>query len=553
MNVRTKSGRRYAAAVIVCTITAIPTAHGQTPRHERNRKTFAESCADLTNLHVPDATMTITKAVVVPEAPVGTVKPSPFAPAIPVLIPPYCRADGEIDPRTGVDGKSYAIGFAIALPENWNRRFLFQGGGGLNGTVNPPFGSAAAGDDPALARGFAVVSTDSGHKGAVFDASFMKDQQAALDFAYVAVAKVTTLAKEIIVHYYGEPAQHSYFVGCSTGGREAMLVSERYPTYFEGVISGDPAMRTDNSNAGDAWAAVAFNQVAPKDASGKPETGKVFSASDRKLLIDSILNECDAKDGLKDGMIFNFRACHYDPAVLKCGGTKTDTCLSDLQVGALQKALSPPKDSLGNEIYPAFPIDTGITASGPGRMIPGIVPDAVPVSPFGPDIATTYDPDKAEATIAADGTRKLIDTYDWTNLSTFSGRGGKLLFYHGLSDPWFSPLDTLGYYEKMASANGGVDQVANWSRIYLVPGMSHCGGGPATVDNFDMLSAVVDWVEKGRPLIVSSLPARIFLAAAAPCAPIRSTRSTRAPAIRRMLRISFVSVSHMLHGEGADL
>jgi pimeloyl-ACP methyl ester carboxylesterase len=483
----------FALLVALC----VAAVCGQTSSEVQKAHPPAKSCTDLTNLKIPGVAITITKAVSVPAAPAGSVVLSPYPTKIPVAIPSYCRADGVIDPRTGMDGKPYAIGFAIALPDDWNGKFLFQGGGGLNGSVTPPLGATATGNDPALARGFAVVSTDTGHQGAVFDASFMADQQAALDFAYVAVGKVTVLAKQIIAQYYGEPPRHSYFVGCSTGGREAMLVSQRYPTYFDGVVSGDPAMRTDNSNAEDAWAAVAFNQIAPKDAAGKPDTGKVFSASDRKLLVDSILNECDEKDGLKDGMIFNFQDCHYDPAILKCSGEKMDGCLSAVQVSALQKAFSPLKDSLGNLIYPQFPYDTGITAFGAG--IPGIVPSAVPVSPFGTDLATAYDPDKEEATIAADGMQKMVDTYDWRNLTTFSGRGGKLLFYHGLSDPWFSPLDTLGYYEKMASANGGLDQVKNWSRIYFVPGMSHCGGGPATLDDFDMLSAVVDWVEKGTP------------------------------------------------------
>jgi pimeloyl-ACP methyl ester carboxylesterase len=493
MNCSQKAELLGWAVLSLLVFIVVPAAYGQDSR------TPVKACADLTSLRISGTAMTITKTTAVPTAPAGSTMLSPFPTKIAVPVPSYCRADGEIDRRVGVDGKSYAIGFAIALPDKWNGRFLFQGGGGLNGSVNPPMGAAAAGDDPALARGFAVVSTDSGHKGAVFDASFMKDQQAALDFAYVAIGKVTTVAKQIIAQYYGAPAEHSYFVGCSTGGREAMIAAERYPTDFNGVVSGDPAMRTDNSNAEDAWAAVAFNQIAPKDASGKPETGKDFSASDRKLLIDSLLNECDAKDGLKDGMIFNFQACHYNPAVLKCSGAKTDACLTETQVGALQKAFSPLQDSRGNVLYPQFPYDTGITASGAVAMIQGIVPSAVPASPFGPDTATTYDPDKEEATIAADGTRKLIDSYDWTTLSTFSGRGGKLLFYHGLSDPWFSPLDTLGYYEKMARADGGLDQVENWSRIYLVPGMSHCGGGPATLDQFDMLSAVMNWVEKGTP------------------------------------------------------
>ncbi len=493
MNGRAKS---MSFAWLACTALAFaagPSARGQSTHVP------AMACANLTSFRISGTAMTITKTTAIPAAPAGSTVLSPYPTKIPVAMPAYCLADGEIDPHVGVDGKHYAIGFAIALPNQWNGRFLYQGGGGLDGTVNPPLGGVAAGDDPALARGFVVVSTDSGHQGAVFDASFMKDQQAALDFAFAAIGKVTTVAKQIIAQYYGEPPEHSYFAGCSMGGREAMTAAERYPAYFDGIVSGDPAMRTDNSNAGDTWAAVAFNQAAPKDATGKPETGKLFSASDRKLLIDSILNECDGKDGLKDGMIFNFQACRYDPAVLKCSGTKTDACLSDAQVAALQKAFSPLKDSIGNEIYPRFPYDTGITAAAPQTMIPGLVPSAVPVSPFGPDLATTYDSDQAERTIAANGTQHLIDTYGWTNLTTFSARGGKLLFYHGLSDPWFSPLDTLAYYEKVAQANGGIDQVENWSRIYFVPGMSHCGGGPATLDNFDMLTAVVNWVEKGTP------------------------------------------------------
>src|SRR5665213_837932 len=144
-----------------------------------------------------------------------------------VAVPAHCRGDGVIDPRTGVGGKPYAIGFAIALPDRWNGRFLFQRSGGLNGSVLPPLGPAAAGDVPALARGFAVVSTDSGHKGAVFDASFFADQEAALNFANSSVGKVTAAAKSILARYYGEGPRHSYFTGCSTGGREGMLASER--------------------------------------------------------------------------------------------------------------------------------------------------------------------------------------------------------------------------------------------------------------------------------------------------------------------------------------
>ena len=150
----------------------------------------------------------------------------------------------------------------------------------------------------------------------------MRDQQASLDFAYVAVGRVALLAKAIVAQYYGRPAEHSYFAGCSTGGREAMLMTQRYPTYFDGVVAGAPAMRTGFSGLGDRWVAIALNQIAPKDAAGKPIPAQVFSDSDKKLIVNTLLNVCDAKDGVKDGMIFNIRGCvDFDPvATLTCTG-----------------------------------------------------------------------------------------------------------------------------------------------------------------------------------------------------------------------------------------
>jgi Tannase and feruloyl esterase len=471
--------------------------YGQASSGTANGIAPVQKCADLVNLKIPSSTMVIAKAEEIPTAPAGTVRASGLSPdTIPVPIPSYCRADGTIDPRTGVDGKPYAISFAIALPDNWNGRFLFQGGGGLNGSVNPPLGGQAAGDSPALARGFAVVSTDTGHKGAVFDASFMKDQQASLNFAYIAVGRVTVLAKQIIAQYYGQPAKHSYYDGCSTGGREGMLMSQRYPMYFDGIISGDPAMRTGYSNIGLTWARVAFAQIAPKDADGKPDPTKDFSDGDKKLLAEAIMNTCDEKDGLKDGMIFNPEACHFDPNVLKCKGAKTDACLTSQQTGALAKAFSGPKDSRGNQVYSAFPWDTGYL-SGVGGPFGSFLPSS------GPNILASVLPradmdiDKLVAGVQDNESQTMTDT-TWTNLSTFFGHGGKLVFYHGTSDPVFSPFDTLAYYEKMTEANGGADSVMNSSRFYFVPGMNHCQGGPAALDKFDLLGAVVSWVEDGN-------------------------------------------------------
>jgi hypothetical protein len=431
-----------------------------------------QSCEQLMKFKLPATNLVIAKAEAVPSA----------AP-----LPAYCRVDGTIDPRTGVGGKPYGIGFAIALPANWNGGFLFQGGGGLNGSVARPLGSQAAGDTPALARGFAVVTTDSGHKGAVFDGSFMQDQQAALDFAYAAIGRVTQVAKSVVAEYYGRAARHSYFDGCSTGGREAMLVTQRYPTYFEGVIAGDPAMRTGYSNLADAWVTVALNQIAPKDDAGKPVVSRAFSDSDRKLIVNSVLEQCDAADGLKDGMIFNTRACRFDPSRLICKGAKAEGCLTSAQAGALEKGFAGPRNSRNVPVYSAFPFDTGIAANGPGT-IPGLLnPGPSPVG--GPNLSLDMDVDAAAAAVAALPRTALTDTVS-TDLSTFSGRGGKLIFYHGLSDPWFSPLDTLAYYEHLGDAS-------QWSRLFLVPGMGHCQGGQATLDHFDALTAVVDWVEKG--------------------------------------------------------
>ena len=454
-------------------------------------QTTAAQCSGLTKLQVPGFAVEITKAEwLMPAA--AAAQPAGGPPR--AALPAYCRIDGVIDRRTGAGNRPYGVGFALALPQNWNGRFFFQGGGGLNGTVGNPLGSQATGDTPALARGFAVVSTDTGHTGTGFDSTFMQDQQAALDFAFVAIGRVAVLAKQIIAQHYGRPAEKSYFVGCSTGGREGMVMAQRYPTYFDGIISGAPAMRTGYSNLATRSVAVALNQAAPKDASGQPVPGQVFSESDKTLIVDGLKNACDAGDGAKDGLIFDTRACRFEPKVLACSGTKQDGCLSAPQVSALEKAFSGPKDSKGRQVYPTFPWDTGITATGGG--IPGLLsPGNSPLGP--PNLSLQQDVD-AEALQQTMNAQAVIgDTYTWTNLSTFSSRGGKLLFFHGMSDPWFSANDTIDYYTRLGAANGGADQVQGWSRLYLSPGMGHCAGGQS-LDTFDLLTALVNWVEKNE-------------------------------------------------------
>jgi feruloyl esterase len=272
-----------------------------------------------------------------------------------------------------------------------------------------------------------------------------------------------------------------------------MMMTQRYPAYFDGVVSGAPAMRTSLSGIGDQWVAVSLNQVAPKNAQGQPITRSALSDGDKKLVIDGFLNACDAGDGVKDGMVFNINACRFDPKTLVCKGDKAEGCLSAAQASALEKGFAGPKDSKGRQVYPGFLFDTGIAATQgiAGLLHGGQSPVGIPLT------AMELDVDRAVEAALANPAESLTATSRWTNLNTFTGHGGKLIFYHGVSDPWFSALDTVDYYQRMTKANGGPEQVLNWSRLYLVPGMGHCGGGTAALDTFDALTAIVDWVEKG--------------------------------------------------------
>jgi feruloyl esterase len=470
----------------------------------------ATDCVSLTALKIPGYDITIKQAAVVPaSSPPASTVGSPEG-----TLPSYCRVDGAIDERTGSDGKPYAIGFAVALPENWNGRFLFQGGGGLNGSVRPPIGSTAAGTEPALARGYAVVSTDSGHKGEGFDTNFFKEQEAALNFLYQAIGKVAPVGKAIVAAYYGKPADHSYFVGCSTGGREAMIMSQRYPRYFDGIVAGAPAMRTSFSNLAGKYATVALNAVAPRDDSGRPITAKALSESDKKLVVDSLLKACDARDGVADGIVFDVNGCGFNPKSLVCKGAKTDSCLTSAQAGAIVAGFAGPRDSRGHEVYPGWFYDTGIAAT---VGIPGLLnPGPSPVGP--PTIATTMDVDK-DAQIAASPIAVLGDSAHWTRLDSFFQHGGKLILFHGISDPWFSAKDTIRYYTQMTADNGGADVVMQSSRLFLVPGMGHCGGGAATLDRFDMLTSIESWVEKGTAPDTVEATGRAFPGRSRPLCP----------------------------------
>jgi feruloyl esterase len=328
----------------------------------------ASSCGDLLTFSTPGTAAMFDKAQ---EVAAGTLSARPGGPPIPLQVPAHCRVDGIIGAHTGRDGKAYGIRFAVAMPAQWNGRLVYQGGGGLNGSVQPPIGSTAAGETPALARGFVVVTSDSGHEGAVFDGSFLADQQAALDFLYQSIGKVMAVARPLVAAHYGSAAAHSYFVGCSTGGREAMVSAQRYPDEFDGIVAGAPAMRTNYSNLALRWVTASLNSAAPKDGQAHLLTAQALSDSDRKLVVNGLLQACDALDGVPDGMIFDAKGCNFNPQVLQCKGVKTDSCLTTAQVGAIQRAFAGPRTSSGRQVYPGFAYDTGIGAKG--RGIPGLL------------------------------------------------------------------------------------------------------------------------------------------------------------------------------------
>ena len=277
-------------------------------------------------------------------------------------LPAQCRVRGEINPRTGADGKHYGIQFELRLPQQWQNRMLFQGGGGLDGFLAnaigsiPTLGLTAA---PALARGYAVVSMDGGHPN--MDPSFANDQQARIDYAYAAIGKVTAQAKRLIQRYYSAAPEHSYFMGCSNGGCEAMIAAQSYPTEFDGVVVGNPGFHLSRAAVGEAWDTKTFTDIAPRNSEGKPILSQAFTPADLKLVSDAVLERCDDLDGIKDGIINNYQACHFYP-VGQSG--QSENCLSGKQVSALHKVFSGAKNSKGEALYSSWPYDAGISADG---------------------------------------------------------------------------------------------------------------------------------------------------------------------------------------------
>jgi feruloyl esterase len=426
-----------------------------------------------------------------------------------VKMPAHCLVTGEINPRVGVDGVKYSMGFELRLPLSWNERFVFQGGGGVDGTIRTAIGELRTGYAPALSEGAAVVTSDMGHTGVdTSDATFGLDPQARIDWGYNALDKVTILAKDVIGKFYGSQPKYSYYIGSSGGGRQGMILAQRFPQHYDGIVSGAPILEQHLAQLGSMQMLREFAAISPKTSSGAPILSQSFSDSDLKLITAGLLRKCDSLDGATDGIIENYPACSYSVAELKCTGDKDATCLSPQQATAFDKVMAGPFNSAGVLLYPPIPWDTIIGESQWRSNNIGTSTTAVSNSRkannqsikylFMTPPAPTFDYFKFNMDIdpASMLASAAFSAATSTDYKGFKSRNGKQIIYVGLGDPLVNPAGVNRWYRELVAANGGIEATQQFARFFNVPGMGHSNGGRA-LDVFDPVSAIYNWVEKG--------------------------------------------------------
>jgi feruloyl esterase len=403
--------------------------------------------------------------------------------------PAYCEVQATISPVAGSQ-----IGAVYRLPSNWNGKVLGLGGGGFAGNVR----AEAAVDG--LTRGYAVIQNDMGHGSAsaldpsfAFDAEGRRNVAGIIDFGHRATHLATVVGKEVAAKHYGRAPERAYWQGCSTGGRQGLAEVQRYPGDYDGVIAGAPVY-TPLTYA-NAMLRVQMFHARP-DSNLRPEHVP--------LIRDAVLAACDAKDGVADGILTDPRTCTWDPAELQCSapGAAGSACLSPAQVETVRKAYSGVKMTDGR--YAAMPLMRGGESDWVARMIgtpqqPRGV-NALLGAPFMAYIAVgdprydfmSFEPNRDWNVL--DGGIAAAEVHQQNpNIAPFVQGGGKLLLWHGFNDPGPSPLSTIAYYE---SALAAVPTARDSVRLFLAPGVLHCGGG-AGPDRFDALTALERWVERG--------------------------------------------------------
>lgn len=435
-------------------------------------------------------------------------------------VPEHCRVAGRMFQRvSSADGKTYSIQFEMRLPKAWNGRFFHQGNGGIDGSVvlaNVSFGGGPL--TSTLLQGFAVLSSDAGHTLAQGGPAFGLDPQARLDYGYQAVGKLTPMAKQALAEAYGRGPDRSYFGGCSNGGRHTMVAAARYTDEYDGYLAGAPGYNLPLAALANIFGAQRYASVATADPSTPAGLNTGFTAAERKMVAQAVLARCDALDGAVDGMIQNPRACQRKFDLMRdvpsCTGTRDGTCLTQAQKIAIAPIFSGATTSNGTSFYAPFYFDAGIGASGipfweytaPLQLDSGAVGVIFKVPPsllaltngpafsLGLNIDATLTELFATSATFTESAMSFMTPPDAKDMNALRRRGAKIMVYHGNSDQIFSVEDTESWYRGVDRSSGG--RAAEFARLYRIPGMGHCSGGPAT-DQADFLTPLVNWVEQG--------------------------------------------------------
>jgi feruloyl esterase len=457
----------------------------------------AQPCESLTSLKLPDTTITAASLVdtgsFTPPTPTG----GPTAAAL--TTPPFCRVQLTVAPQ---------IRSEVWMPTSgWNGKFEGVGGGGFAGVI--VYGALAN----ALRSGYATASTDTGHQGNTAEFA-LGHPELVVDFGYRAIHEMTVKGKQITEAFYGQAPRESYFVGCSTGGRQALSEAQRYPNDYDGIVAGAPAIDWTHLNISGIW----FGLSTLKD----PES--YIPASKLPAIHAASVAACDLTDGVKDGLISDPRACTFKPSTIVCKGADGNDCLTSKQAEALDKIYAGTKSADGRMVYPGrMP---GVQR-GWGNFVTGTAPGTAALYVYSTGFLKyfvygdpqwdyrTWDFDKDLRTVEGDEkVRSIMDTWN-PALRRFRDRGGKLILYHGWGDDAISPLNTINYFKMVVEKTTGGPKAADalasedeafrksaqktgeFLRLYMVPGMNHCGGGqPTGPSTFDAVMALSNWVEK---------------------------------------------------------
>ena len=436
----------------------------------------ATKCEDLASLTLKGGTITASHVIAPGQfAPPG--RAGGGAAATFAKLPAFCRVEATLKPSSDSE-----IRMEVWLPASgWNGKLVEAGNGAFAGSIS--YGPMAS----AVAAGYAATSSDTGHTGNS-GAFILEHPEKLTDFAYRAVHENAIAAKSITEAFYGSGPTRAFFSGCSTGGRQAMGEAQRYPADFDGIIAGAPAINTTHLQAMQTWVGT----------SGHKDPAALIPPSKFPMIHSAVLAACDLLDGVKDGVIENPLRCTFNPASLACTGGDGPGCLTAPQVELVRKIYTGPVSASGKQVFPGLARGSEQgwnTLAGPQPMdfAVGVYQYVVFKNANWDYLSLDLDRDVAYADTVVGS---IINNGD-PNLKPFFSRGGKLLGYHGWSDPGITPQSSINYYKSVAAALGGEAAIANSYRLFLVPGMAHCGGGDGT-STFDMVAALDRWVDGGK-------------------------------------------------------